>query len=45
MSKYVVDSGTPEQGCITGALPPLTFERGGNGGTDALQITVSYVIP
>jgi len=29
-------AGTPERGCITGALPPLTFERGGNGGTGAL---------
>jgi len=29
-------SRTPERGCITGAPPPLLFEKGGNGGTGAL---------
>jgi len=32
---YKLRSGTPERGCITGALPPLPFERCGNGGTGA----------
>jgi len=27
--------GTPERGCITGALPPALW-KGGNGGTSAL---------
>jgi len=29
--KTVSKARTPERGCITGALPPLTFERGDNG--------------
>ena len=32
----VAHTGTPEQECITGALPPLPFERVGNGSIGAL---------
>jgi len=34
----LVHPGTLEPACITGAPPPLPFERGGNGGTGALTL-------
>jgi len=36
ISHPYLHSGTPEQGCIQGALPHLPFERRGNGGTGVL---------
>jgi len=37
---FRLNAGTPERGCITGALHPQPFERGGNGGTGALHTSI-----